>query len=151
MVDVAGKARLLADGLEFSNGIDFSPDGSTIYVVETAANRILRALLRPNGTLATPLSELVRFDGRIGPDGIRFAGNGELYVTLWGRGEIAVVSGDGAIVDRMKLPGLFPTNLIFLGSDLLVCEGQTAAIWRLPCARATRRNCSARGWELRCG
>jgi predicted dehydrogenase/sugar lactone lactonase YvrE len=132
MAGTDGKARLVADGLEFSNGIDFSPDGSTIYVVETAANRILRAPLRPDGKLANPLSEFVHFDGQIGPDGIRFARNGELYVTLWGHGEIAVVSVDGAIVDRIQLPGLFPTNLIFLGTDLLVCEAQTAAIWKLP-------------------
>ena len=132
MVDTGGNVQLLADGLEFSNGIEFSPDGSTIYVVESAANRVLHAPLRSDGTLARPLVELVRFEGRIGPDGLRCAANGELYVTLWGHGEIAVIAPDGKIVDRIQLPGQFPTNAIFLGTDLLVCEAQTAAIWKLP-------------------
>lgn len=125
-----GKAELLADGLEFTNGLDFSPDGKMLYVVESTTGRILRARLRDEGMLDEPLHEFVRFGGRVGPDGIRFAANGDLYVTLFGHGEIAVVSPAGEVIDRIRIPGLFPTNCIFHGSDLLVCEGQTGAIWK---------------------
>ena len=126
-----GKAELLADGLEFSNGLDFSPDGRMLYVVESTTGRILRARVRDDGMLDDRLSEFVVFEGRVGPDGIRFAANGDLYVTLFGHGEIAVVSPVGKVIDRLRIPGLFPTNCIFRGSDLLVCEGQTGAIWKL--------------------
>ncbi|MFN0165919.1 MAG: SMP-30/gluconolactonase/LRE family protein [Bryobacteraceae bacterium] len=125
------KAEVLADGLEFSNGFDLDPAGEMIYVADSVAGRILRAPLAPDGSLAGPLAEFVRFEGRIGPDGLRFARSGNLYVTLFGRGQVAVVSPAGEIAGRIRVPGLFPTNCIFLGRDLLVCEGQTGAIWRI--------------------
>ena len=130
-ISKSGKAELLADGLEFTNGLDFSPDGKMIYVVETTTGKILCSTLDINGTLKEPLHEFVRFEGSVGPDGIRFADSGNLYVTLFGRGQVAIVDPEGKIIDRLRVPGLFPTNVIFLNSSLLVCEGQTGAIWRL--------------------
>ena len=129
-VNKYGKAEVVWDGLEFTNGLDFSPDGETLYVVESTTGRILRAHLRDDGTLDEPPQELIRFGGRVGPDGIRLAANGNLYVALFGHGEIAVVSPVGEIVDRLRIPGLYPTNCIFRFGDLFVCEGQTGAIWR---------------------
>ena len=130
-VDGSGRAELLADGLEFTNGLDFTPDGKEICVVETTTGKVLRAALAADGTLAEPLREFVRFEGSVGPDGIRFAAGGNLYVTLFGRGQVAVVNPEGRVIDRLRVPGLFPTNVIFLGRSLLVCEGQTGAIWKL--------------------
>ncbi len=129
-VSEEGLAEVLADGLEFTNGLDFSPDGSRIYVVETTTGKVLTALLDREGRLAEALTEFVHFGGRVGPDGIRVAANGDLYVTLFGHGQIAVVSPEGDEIDRLRVPGLFPTNVIFRGTNLLVCEGQTGAIWR---------------------
>ncbi len=126
-----GLAGVLADGLEFTNGLDFSPDGSRIYVVETTTGKVLTALLDREGSLVEGLIEFVHFAGRVGPDGIRVAANGDLYVTLFGHGQIAVISPSGEEIDRLQVPGLFPTNVIFRGTKLLVCEGQTGAIWTL--------------------
>ena len=81
--------------LEFTNGLDFTPDGGEICVVETTTGKVLRAALAGDGTLAEPLREFVRFEGSVGPDGIRFAASGNLYVTLFGRGQVAVVSPEG--------------------------------------------------------
>lgn len=126
-----GTAEILADGLEFTNGLDFQPGGKAIYVVETTSGKVLRALLNETGKLAGPFEEFVRFPGRVGPDGIRFAADGDLYVTLFGRGQIAVVSPDAEVMDRVRLPGLYPTNAVFRDGNLLVCEGATGAIWSL--------------------
>ena len=130
-VSEEGSAEVLADDLEFTNGLDFSPDGSRIYVVETTTGNVLTAPLDREGRLAEGLTEFVHFGGRVGPDGIRVAANGDLYVTLFGHGQIAVVSPTGDEIDRLRVPGLFPTNVIFRGTNLLVCEGQTGAIWTL--------------------
>lgn len=146
-VNEHGKAEFLADGLEFTNGLDFSPDGNTLYVVESTTGKILRARLRTDGNLDEPLHEFMRFGGRVGPDGIRFAANGDLYVTLFGHGEIAVVSPAGEVRDRLRLPGLFPTNCIFRGTDLLVCEGQTGSIWKIAVAIAGLPSYAERIWH----
>ena len=115
-VDESGRAELLAEGLEFTNGLDFTPDGKEICVVETTTGRVLRAALAADGTLAEPLREFVRFEGSVGPDGIRFAASGNLYVTLFGRGQVAVVNPKGREIDRLRVPGLFPTSVIFRGA-----------------------------------
>ncbi len=146
-VDGTGRAELLAEGLEFTNGLDFTPDGREIYVVETTTGKVLRAALAGDGTLAEPLREFVRFEGSVGPDGIRFAASGNLYVTLFGRGQVAVVSPEGKVIDRLRVPGLFPTNVIFAGRSLLVCEGQTGAIWKLEVGEEGVPTYSQRIWQ----
>lgn len=146
-VDGRGRAELLAEGLEFTNGLDFTPDGREICVVETTTGKVLRAALAADGTLAEPLREFIRFECSVGPDGIRFAAGGNLYVTLFGRGQVAVVSPEGKVIDRLRVPGLFPTNVIFLGRSLLVCEGQTGAIWRLEVGEEGVPTYSQRIWQ----
>jgi gluconolactonase len=142
-----GFAEILADGLEFTNGLDFHPDGMTIFVVETTSGKILRAPLDESGALAGPLEEFVRFPGRVGPDGIRFAADGDLYVTLFGRGQIAVVSPGAEVIDRIRLPGLYPTNAVFRDGNLLVCEGATGAIWSLALGVEGLPSYSERVWN----
>ena len=149
-VSEEGLAEVLADGLEFTNGLDFSPDGSRIYVVETTTRRVLTALLDSTGGLAEDLTELTSFEGRVGPDGIRVAANGYLYVTLFGHGQIAVLSPEGKEIDRLRLPGLYPTNVIFRGTDLLVCEGQTGAIWALDVGVEGVLSYAERVWSRDC-
>ena len=142
-----GFAELLADGLEFTNGLDFHPCGMTIFVVETTSGKILRAPLDESGALAGPLEEFIRFPGRVGPDGIRFAADGDLYVTLFGRGQIAVVSPGAEVIDRIRLPGLYPTNAVFRDGNLLVCEGATGAIWSLALGVEGLPSYSERVWN----
>ena len=146
-VDGPGRAEVLAEGLEFTNGLDFTPDGREICVVETTTGKVLRAALAADGTLAEPLREFVRFEGSVGPDGIRFAAGGNLYVTLFGRGQVAVVNPQGQVIDRLRVPGLFPTNVIFQGRSLLVCEGQTGAIWKLEVGEEGVPTYSQRVWQ----
>jgi gluconolactonase len=142
-----GRAEVLADNLEFTNGMDFSPDGHWLYVAESTSGKILRAPLASDGRLASALGDFVRFPGRVGPDGIRFSATGDLYVALFGQGLIAVVGPDGAIVDQLRVPGLFPTNVIFDGTELLVCEGQTGSIWSLSLGVEGLRSFSQRVWN----
>ena len=130
--------------------MDFHPCGKAIYVVETTSGKILRAPLDESGALAGPLEEFVRFPGRVGPDGIRFAADGDLYVTLFGRGQIAVVSPGAEVIDRIRLPGLYPTNAVFRDGNLLVCEGATGAIWSLALGVEGLPSYSERVWNGAC-
>ena len=142
------KAELLVDGLEFTNGLDFSPDGRTLYVVESTTGRILYVAIDAEGNLSGPWKEWARFEGRVGPDGLRVSAKGNVYVTLFGHGQIAVLSPSGKVMDRLRVPGLFPTNAIFEGTDLLVCEGQTGAIWRLSVGEEGIPSYAQRAWAM---
>ena len=76
---------------------------------------------------------------------------GNVYVTLFGHGQIAVLSPSGKVIDRLRIPGLFPTNAIFEGTDLLVCEGQTGAIWRLSVGEEGIPSYAQRAWGMTTG
>jgi len=125
-----GKAEVLAEGLEFSNGLDFSPCQQFLYVADSTRSAVLRARLGATGRLAEPLQVFIQFAPTIRPDGIRFAADGTLYVALFGAGAVVAVDQEGKVNREIRMPGLFPTNIIFRDGALLVCEGQTAAIWR---------------------
>lgn len=129
-VTAAGIAEILADGFEFTNGLDFHPNGRIIYFADTTRPAIFRAALNGGGTLTSTPTEFVTFPSTQRPDGIRFAANGDLYVTLFGAGKVVVVHPNGSIEDHLTLPGLFPTNLIFHNGSTYVCEGQTGSVWR---------------------
>ena len=51
------------------------------------------------------------------------------------------------MIDRLRVPGLFPTNVIFAGRSLLVCEGQTGAIWKLEVGEEGVPSYSQKIWQ----
>ena len=48
-----------------------------------------------------------------GPDGMKFGADGQLYVAVFGQGDITVLGQSGDVVKRMKVAGSLPTNLAF--------------------------------------
>lgn len=114
----SGEASLLDRGLGFANGIAFGPDGM-LYVSETYTGDILRyrigdgALTGGREWFGNVLDAADR-DGTLqGPDGMAFSEDGRLWVAVFGQGHIAVLSTDGSVERRIRLPGRSPTNLAF--------------------------------------
>ena len=104
-------------GLKFTNGIAFGPDGH-LYVAETLSGNIYRyeyrgARVRGSRQLFGNVIE--HFDpGQLkGPDGMKFGANGQLHVAVFGQGDITVLGTRGNVVKRMKVAGSMPTNLAF--------------------------------------
>jgi gluconolactonase len=109
---------LLDRGLGFANGIAFGPDGM-LYVSETYTGDILRyrigdgALTGGREWFGNVLDAADR-DGTLqGPDGMAFSEDGRLWVAVFGQGHIAVLSTDGSVERRIRLPGRSPTNVAF--------------------------------------
>ena len=48
-----------------------------------------------------------------GPDGMKFGADGNLYVAVFGQGDITVLDPGGQVVKRIKTAGSMPTNLVF--------------------------------------
>jgi len=117
-VDVAGGAvETIDQGLRFTNGIAFGPDGN-LYIAETLTGMIHRYDFRDGRVTGgrTPFGSALDPDGPEGlrgPDGMKFGADGNLYIAVFGQGIVTVLGPDGNVVRRIKTDGNWCTNLAF--------------------------------------
>jgi gluconolactonase len=104
----SGRATIAAEGINFPNGLAFSPDESRLYIVESRAQpRAIRIFdVVEDGTkLANPRNFADLGGGT--PDGFRVDVAGNLWCG-WGTGEalngVAVFAPDGTMIGRIALP-----------------------------------------------
>jgi len=95
-----------------TNGIDLSPDGTTLYVSETDTREVWAYQI--DGTALTHARLVVRFPS-YKLDGLRTDRAGRLFVARPGNGTVAIVSPGGKILREIALMGKYPTNLTFGG------------------------------------
>ncbi len=110
-----GKVTRVAQEMGTTNGIDVSPDGKTLYVNESNQRNIWAFDIQPGGTL-TNKRLLIKFPDH-GFDGMRVDVDGNLYVTRYGKGVVAIVSPKGEVVREIAVLGPRPSNLCFGGPD----------------------------------
>ncbi|MFC0694438.1 SMP-30/gluconolactonase/LRE family protein [Paraburkholderia humisilvae] len=89
-------ARIVADGLGYTNEIAFSPDGQWVYVNETYAQRVSRLRLAPDGKLGRQ-ETVVQLGGADLPDGLTFDEWGGLWVTCIASNRLLVIRPDGEL------------------------------------------------------
>jgi sugar lactone lactonase YvrE len=114
-IDTAGKVHLAADGLGTANGIEVSPDGKTLYVNESKQRNVWAFTVGRDGTLSGKRL-LKKFDDH-GFDGMRCDVDGNLYITRYGKGTVAVLSSEGKLLREIDVLGPSPSNLCFGGPD----------------------------------
>jgi gluconolactonase len=122
-------------GILFTNGIAFGPDGH-LYAAETLSGNIFR--YRCNNGVVAGKREV--FGNAIekynpaelkGPDGMKFGADGNLYVCVFGQGDVTVLGRDGKVVRRLKVEGSMPTNLAFApggATKIYVTEVETGTV-----------------------
>jgi signal peptidase len=109
-----GEATSVERKLGTTNGIDLSPDGTTLYVDESETREIWAYRL-DGAKLAAP--HLVKRFADFGLDGLRTDIDGRLYVTRILKGTVVVLTPDGKLVREIPLQAKEPTNLAFGGPD----------------------------------
>lgn len=112
-IDRDGSTHLVAADMGTTNGIDVSPDGRRLYVNESVQRNIWVFDIEPDGSLANRRLFL-SFDDH-GFDGMRFAADGTLYCTRYGKGTVVAISPEGTVIDEIDVLGPQPTNLAFGG------------------------------------
>lgn len=112
-IDKGGKAVLLTDQMGTTNGIALSPDEKTLYVNESVQRKIWAFKVDKKGNLSnkTLFAEFQDF----GFDGMKCDNNGNLYVTRYGKGVIAVLDPSGKLIREVSLKGKRCSNLVFGG------------------------------------
>ena len=109
-------------GLAFPNGV--AVDDEYAYLAETGHNRVLR--YRKS---APRRAEWARLDGDQGPDGMALDAAGNLYVAHWGAAHVDVLRPDGSPLRQLPVPGRNVTNVAFRGTQLVVTEVESGAVY----------------------
>lgn len=113
------KLLLLERNMGTTNGIEVSPDGKTLYVNESIQRTVWQYDLGEDGIPGNKRN-LIEFDD-FGLDGMRCDRKGNLYIARYGKGTVAVVSPQGAVLREYPLKGSKPSNLTFGGEDGKSC------------------------------
>ncbi len=113
-VGADGKVLKLAEGMSTTNGIDVSPDGKILYVNESVSRKTWAFDITAEGIANKRL--LIEFPDH-GYDGMRCDVDGNLYISRYGKGVVAVVSPQGKLIREIGVLGAKPSNLCFGGPD----------------------------------
>jgi len=123
-----GTVTVLEEGLSLSNGIAWSPDGRVMYHVDTMRHSVSARSYDPFGGDAVLASVLID-TGQAFPDGLAVDSAGDLWIAMWGEGEIRRFAPDGTPRDALRTGVPHSTSCAFVGPelDLLVVTGAAGA------------------------
>ncbi|MFI6170498.1 SMP-30/gluconolactonase/LRE family protein [Nocardia sp. NPDC051052] len=125
-LDPDGALSTLRDGVTISNGLDWSPDGTVLYYVDSPTKRVDAFDYDiATGTFSNG-RPFARFDHGE-PDGLTVDGEGWVWVAVWGAGQVQAFDPDG---QRRAIIDVGPSQVsscVFAGPDLDVLVITTAA------------------------
>jgi len=134
----SGFVETIDQGIQFANGIAFGPD-QKLYVAETLTGNIYRyewedGLIVSDREVFGNVIDPSLPPAFRGPDGMKFGQDGNLYVAVFGQGDVTVLGRDGQVVNRWKTQGSMPTNLVFGAAgeqSIYVTEAETGSVQKL--------------------
>lgn len=112
--------RRVVEGVQISNGIDWSPDGETMYYIDTLTYRVDRFDYDlATGEISGRRPFLTFDDSTGGPDGTTVDAEGCLWVVFFGGYHVQRFSPGGERLETVVTPGApNPTCCCFGGPDL---------------------------------
>jgi sugar lactone lactonase YvrE len=128
-VDPAMTVHRAFDGIICSNGPAWSPDGRTLYHVDST-RRLVRAYeFDAEAGVVGPGRVFVSDEGQPWfPDGVTVDAEGFVWNCKWDGGRIVRYAPDGAVDRVIMLPVLRPTRCAFVGPDLATLAVTSARI-----------------------
>lgn len=124
-LDPGGRVTRMLRGVGISNGIDWSPDGRTMYYADTTARTVdAFDFDGAAGTISNRRNVLTTKGGKEGsPDGLVVDQEGCLWVALWGGSKVNRYTPQGELALTIELPVSQVTKPAFGGperSDLYI-------------------------------
>jgi sugar lactone lactonase YvrE len=113
-----GRTTVVLDGLTVANGIDFSPDGRTMYFIDTLPHRRLEAFDLDQDRVRARRTVAEVPGGN--PDGLVLDDEGCVWVAVWDAAEVRRYSPAGETLAVVRLPVPRPTAVCFKGSTLVI-------------------------------
>jgi sugar lactone lactonase YvrE len=122
-----GRARVVADGLKFPNGMVITPDGGTLIVAETMAHRLTAFDIRSDGSLLNR-RVFAQLADDVNPDGIALDADGAVWIAnAEGTTAVLRVREGGEILEQVEMETC--AYAVMLGGParrhLFVCAADT--------------------------
>jgi xylono-1,5-lactonase len=117
VIDGAGKARQISDGILLTNGLGFSPDGRRLYHADALRELIRVYDVNEDGSVGHWRAFAATGAGSV-PDGLKVAADGSVWVADAHNGRVAVFEPDGRHRRDIAVPRPMVTSLCFGGDDL---------------------------------
>ena len=119
-------SRTSVEGIAITNGPAISPDGTTLYWVDTLGGTISACDIADDGTLG-PSRPFVTIDPQEGhPDGPTIDSEGCVWISLYAGWEARRYSPGGELLERVRFPVANITKIAFGGPDLRTAYATTA-------------------------
>jgi sugar lactone lactonase YvrE len=117
--DSKGTLEVMETGLTISNGLGWSPDGTTFYLTDSPQRKIYTYRFDLEaGSIADRRVLVDLGDEAVEPDGLAIDRRGHLFTALWDGWGIAHFDPQGREIERISLPVQRPTSLAFGGPEL---------------------------------
>ncbi len=114
-----GRLKRLLKDVRISNGLGWSPDGKTMYFIDTPT-RDVKAFDYDleTGQIANP-RVLIHFEDTFGwPDGMTTDMHGNLWIAMWGGARVTQWNAKGILMEQFGVAALNPTSCVFGGPDM---------------------------------
>jgi sugar lactone lactonase YvrE len=114
-----GRTELMLDGLTISNGLGWSPDGGTMYLVDSGP-RVIHAFAfdADHGTISADRILVTVPEDAGAPDGMTVDTAGDLWVAIYGGGRVNRYAADGSLREVYPIPARQCTCCAFGGPGL---------------------------------
>ncbi|WP_435136659.1 SMP-30/gluconolactonase/LRE family protein [Actinacidiphila sp. bgisy144] len=112
-----GRPRPLDTDLTCSNGLAWSPDGTLMYSVDTGAGLVRVRGYDPVTGRAGPRRDFLAVRGGL-PDGLCTDRDGNLWLAVWGAGEVRCHAPDARHLATVRVPVAHPSSAAFAGPGL---------------------------------
>lgn len=119
-----GAVETLIGGMTLPNGIGWSPDGTTAYVVESADHVILTAKIDESTGRVGTFTSFTKTAGSGEPDGLAVAEDGSIWVAIWDGARVDRYAPDGALIESIVVPVTRPTSCAIGQRELFVTSAR---------------------------
>jgi sugar lactone lactonase YvrE len=135
-IELDGSVTIIDQDLTLSNGLAWSPDGSVLYTVDTTPGIVYARPYDPGSsgcgerTVALRLAhdgkspggdsleESAGADSSGSPDGLCTDAAGNLWIAIWGAGQVRCYTPGGELVATVQVPAPHVTSVAFIGPEL---------------------------------
>jgi len=127
---VNGEQSILADDLDYPNGLVLSFDQKTLYVAESYKNRVIKIVLESAGNMKGSIEVFADLPTHSSgkeinnlPDGLAIDWDGDLWVAHYGMQAIHKLSPEGKLLDSINTNMPLTSNLFFCDPETIVVTG----------------------------